>query len=196
MTINAVIFDSNGVLLKSEYLSSRLERDYGVKDADVVAAITDIMPKIRLPEAPKAWDFWKPYIKNWGLDFTEESFFAYWFSGEGLNQELFDYAKELKEQGKKIFILSNNFKERRDYYKKELGELFDLVDKAYFSRDTGFVKPDKQAWQLVLDEFSLNPKTCVYVDDSTTNVASAQSLGIIAAKYQGVGALRKLILDN
>jgi len=47
-----------------------------------------------------------------------------------------------------------------------------------------------------LDEFSLNPKTCVYVDDSTTNVASAQSLGIIAAKYQGVGALRKLILDN
>ncbi len=193
MTISAVIFDLNCVLVQSEYLSSRLEKDYGVMQDLVIAAINEVMPKLREPNAPSVWSLFEPYIINWELPFTEEEFLHYWFSGEGLNSELFDYVKELKCSGVKVFILSNNFKERFEYYQKQIKPLLDIVDKAYFSFQKGIIKPDVQAWQQIIDEFVLEASNCLYVDDSNTNVGVAKSLGMIAVKYSGIGDLKKII---
>jgi len=193
MVISTVIFDLNGVLVQGEYLSERLEKEYGILELDVVAAIHEIMPKLREPNAVSAWSLWKPYIKKWNLSFSEEEFLSYWYFGEGLNKELIAYVKELKQSGIRVFILSNNFKERFNFYKKEISPLLDLVDKVYFSFQTGFVKPNPKAWKNILDEFTLDPKHCLYVDDSSKNVVSAQNLGITAVKYSSVEALRNLV---
>lgn len=48
-----------------------------------------------------------------------------------------------------------------------------IVDATY----TGILKPDPRAYQIVLDRLSLDPGTCVFVDDQQRNIAGAQACG-------------------
>jgi putative hydrolase of the HAD superfamily len=77
----------------------------------------------------------------------------------------------------KVITLSNNFKERADYY-GHYPWMHEALEKAYFSWQTGFVKPDVEAWKLVLKDFDLKPEEVVYFDDQEKNLKAAESLGI------------------
>lgn len=191
--IKAVIFDLNGVFLESEPLSSRFQEKYGVAAEQFLPALKEIMEQVRKPNSPKAFDLWKPYFDKWGLKLDEQEFFDFWFSGEHLIPELLDYAKSLRQKGLKVFVLSNNFRERTTYYRQSLSEIFKDLDGSYFSWETGFVKPDKKAYLNILTENNLKPEECIYFDDSDKNVEVAGSLGIHSKKYEGLEATKRVI---
>lgn len=183
--IKAVIFDLNGVFLGGDLLSTRFERDFSVKAGDFISALKRIMPIVRKPKAPSCFLLFKPYLDQWELNLNKQEFFQYWFSGEHPIIELIAYAKSLQQKGIKVFTLSNNFKERTKYYRKHLPDIFASVDKAYFSWETGLVKPDERAFLLILRENRLKPEECAYFDDDAENVAVAERIGIKAFHYNG-----------
>jgi HAD superfamily hydrolase (TIGR01509 family) len=193
VVIKEVIFDFNGVFTVREFLSDSFERDYHVNKMEFMPALKEIMDKVRLPNAPKVFDLWKPYLDKWRIVMTEQEFLDYWFKGEQLVPELVDYAKELKEKGIKIFILSNNFKERTEYYLKKWPELFSLFDGVYFSWKTGFVKSTLEAYKNLLDKNGLVAGECIFFDDSEKNVALAKSLGINAYIYEDFEKTTKIV---
>ena len=53
-----------------------------------------------------------------------------------------------------------------------------IFDGLIFSTDTHILKPNEQAFKLVLDYFKLNPKETIFVDDRKKNVAGAKKAGI------------------
>ncbi len=191
--IKAVIFDLNGVFLESEYLSKRFEEKYRVPQDKFYSVMKMVMDMVRKPNAPPAFSLWKPHFDNWDLSLSEEEFFDFWFSGEKLIPSLVNYVDELKSKGLKVFILSNNFRERTEYYRKKFPELFKKFDKVYFSWETGFVKPERNAFQNLLKENSLLPQECLYFDDSDQNIEVARELGISAQKYEGLEETKKVI---
>ena len=186
-----VIFDLNGVFLQSEPLSKRFEEKFGVTKDQFLPAIKEIMAVVRKPNAPAAFTLWKPYLDQWQVSLSEQQFFDFWFSGEYLVPELVEYAQELKNGGVKVFLLSNNFKERTEFYRKNFPQIFQCVDKAYFSWESGFVKPSVESLQLVLSENSLRSEECIYFDDSDDNIKVAQSLGITAEKWTNLVEAKK-----
>jgi len=187
----AVIFDLNGVFLQSEPLSKRFEEKFGVTKDQFLPALKEIMAVVRKPNAPAAFTLWKPYLDQWQVSLSEQQFFDFWFSGEYLVPELVEYAQELKNGGVKVFLLSNNFKERTEFYRKNFPQIFQCVDKAYFSWESGFVKPSVESLQLVLSENSLRSEECIYFDDSDDNIKVAQSLGITAEKWTNLVEAKK-----
>ncbi len=176
--IKAYIFDLNGVFLKSEYLTKRISDRWGVDVEKVMKVLNNSMDIVRQPNAPKIFDLWKDNLKEWGVEINGDEFLQWWFSGEQLQQEIVDLCKKLKEKGFKVFILSNNFRERTNYYRNNFPEIFDAVDNAYFSWETGFVKPSQEAFKHVLKENHLHPEDVVYIDDSEKNLYIAKGLGI------------------
>ncbi|KKU29087.1 MAG: Phosphatase YihX [Candidatus Amesbacteria bacterium GW2011_GWA2_47_11b] len=186
-----VIFDLNGVFLQSEPLSKRFEEKFGVTKDQFLPALKEIMAVVRKPNAPAAFTLWKPYLDQWQVSLSEQQFFDFWFSGEYLVPELVEYAQELKNGGVKVFLLSNNFKERTEFYRKNFPQIFQCVDKAYFSWESGFVKPSVESLQLVLSENSLRSEECIYFDDSDDNIKVAQSLGITAEKWTNLVEAKK-----
>ena len=97
-----------------------------------------------------------------------------------------------KEKGIKIFVLSNNFKERAEYY-GHYPWMHEVVDKAYFSWQTGFVKPNTEAWKLVLSENNLQPKECLYFDDQEKNIKASEDTGIKAFIFTDEEKLEKIV---
>ncbi len=175
----------NGIFLESELLSNRFQYDFGVKSNEFIPALKEIMSQVRKPGAPSCFALFKPYLKRWKVNLNKTSFFKYWFSGEHPVTELIAYAYNLKKRGIKVFILSNNFKERTEYYRKSFPDIFSSVDQAYFSWETGFVKPDQNAFLFILQVNQLKSEECVYFDNDEKNVAAAQSIGLQAFHYSG-----------
>ncbi len=175
--LKAVIFDLNGVFIRSPKLSDRFEKDFNVPVSEFLPKLGEIMNDVRKPNAKSAFSYWQPTLKEWNVNLSEKEFWNYWFSAEKPSEEMITLARDLKHRGVKVITLSNNFKERADYY-GHYPWMRDVMDRTYFSWQTGLVKPDVEAWKLVLKDFSLEPDECIYFDDQEKNLNAAESLGI------------------
>jgi HAD superfamily hydrolase (TIGR01509 family) len=194
--IKAVIFDLNGVFLESEYLSDRLAKAYGIDGKAFLQALNQVMAVARKPGVDDSFELWEPHLKQLGLELTRDEFFNFWFSGEQLIVPLLEYVQELKDQGLLVFILSNNFKERTQYYRTHFPEIFNAVHKTYFSWETGYVKSEPEAYRFVLQENNLQPQECLFFDDSSGNIQLAESIGLHAYKYQNFQVTRNTVTQQ
>lgn len=188
----AVIFDLNGIFLQSPKLSDRFEKDFKIPVSDFLSKLSVIMDKVRQPNAGSAFLYWKPILKEWKVKLSEQEFWDYWFGAEIPSEKMIAFAKSLRQKGVKVFILSNNFKERSEYY-ANYPWIHEAVDKVYFSWQTGFRKPDKRAWEFVLSENNLNPEDCLFFDDQQKNLDSAASLGIKSFLFTNEAELEEII---
>lgn len=175
--IKAIIFDLNGIFIQSPKLSDRFEKDFGISSEIFLPKLSEIMDKVRQPKADQSFSYWEPVLREWNINLSEQEFWKYWFEVEEPSERMISFAKELKNRGIKIFVLSNNFKERAEYY-GHYPWMHEVIDKAYFSWQTGFVKPNIDAWKLVLSENDLQPEECLYFDDQDKNIKASEETGI------------------
>lgn len=191
--VKAVIFDLNGVFIQSPKLSDRFQERFGIPASDFLPVLKEIMAKVRLPGAGDAFAYWQPYLDVWGAKLSKEEFFKFWFSAEKEVPEMISLARDLKIRGVKVFILSNNFVERAAYYNANFPFLKEVIDTLSYSWQTGFVKPNPEAYKKVLADNNLKPGECVYFDDAQENASVAQSLGMRAFHFTNPHDVRKHI---
>ena len=98
--------------------------------------------------------------------------------------------RTLHRQGKKIALLSNaDVMECLGWDQSPLKSFFDL---AAFSCETGFVKPDPQAYLYCMQKLGVQPEDCVFVGDGGSNeLAGAQNLGITTVFISGKMRLKQ-----
>lgn len=190
--IKAIIFDLNGIFIQSPKLSDRFAKDFGISSEIFLPKLSEIMNKVRQPEAGSSFSYWEPILREWNINLSEQEFWKYWFEAEKPSERMISFAKELKEKGIKIFVLSNNFKERAEYY-GHYPWMHEVVDRAYFSWQTGFVKPNIEAWKLVLSENNLQQEECLYFDDQEKNIKASEEAGIKAFMFTSEEELEKIV---
>ena len=193
--LKAAIFDLNGIFLQSPKLSDRFEKDFGVPTSAFLPKLSEIMDKVRQPNAGAVFQYWQPVLKEWNVNLSEQESWDYWFKSEIQSEAMSAFSKELRSKGIKVFILSNNFKERAEYY-GHYPWMHDAVDKVYFSWQTGFVKPDPKAWELVLKENNLKPEDCIYFDDQEKNLKAAESVGIKSFMFTDEADLERTVQNS
>lgn len=101
--------------------------------------------------------------------------------------------KKLKNQGMKLGLLSNaDASEMAGWNESPISALFDST---VFSCEAGFVKPEKEIYEISLQQLSAHPKECVFVGDGgSRELEGAKVLGITTVFIAGV--IRELWPDK
>lgn len=105
------------------------------------------------------------------------------------NQEALKFVKELKQQGHKLLLLSNETKEGITN-KIEKFKLNDLFEKIYCSAFMGMKKKEPRAFEIVIKEQKINPKETLFIDDRKHNVDVARTFGIYAIHFKTLQDLK------
>jgi putative hydrolase of the HAD superfamily len=182
--IKAVILDLNGIFIRSEPLSQRIEAEFKVSAKSFYLCLEEALKPARLPNSLPFFKIIEPCLKNLNFNLSEKEFFDFWFTGERLAPEMIALTKRWQKFGLKVIILSRNFKERTDYYRQNFPELFQYINKVYFSWESGLIKPEANAYLTVLKENNLKPEEVVYFDDKDENIETAKALGLNSFKYK------------
>jgi putative hydrolase of the HAD superfamily len=99
------------------------------------------------------------------------------------NETMIEYMRELRGQGYKLAICTNNVREWEPLWRAKLpvDEIFDVVV------DSGFVgtrKPERRIYELTLEWLAVDPSAALMIDDLEINCDAARQLGIDAVWFR------------
>lgn len=104
-------------------------------------------------------------------------------------EERLDILVEMKHNYN-TYLLSNTCETHIESFEEDLYKVHgiknfnDYFDKVYYSCRVGLRKPDKEIFELVLNENNLKPEETVFIDDSPQHVKGAGACGINAYLLQ------------
>ncbi len=91
-------------------------------------------------------------------------------------EEMYEFVKQLKENGYGIYLLSNVGKEFHTV-KNDIPVL-ELFDGFVASSDYEVIKPEKEIYRILFEKFSLKPEECIFIDDVQKNIDGAVEAGM------------------
>ena len=96
---------------------------------------------------------------------------------------IYDLIRRLKEKGYGIYLLSNASRRLNEYWKEiEVNKCFDGM---IVSADCGYVKPEHEIYELLLDRYGLKAEECFFVDDMALNAEGARHAGMASMVFHG-----------
>jgi putative hydrolase of the HAD superfamily len=102
------------------------------------------------------------------------------------NPEMIELMRELKADGYRMAMLTNNVREWEPYWRSMLpvDEIFETVV------DSGFVgarKPESRIYAMTLEQIGLPAESCLFIDDIEVNCEGARKAGMRAVHFQSNG---------
>ena len=94
---------------------------------------------------------------------------------------MLELVKQLKRNGLKLAILSNaSYGEakqlRKDYW-------IDIFDYTVMSSETGYSKPQAEAFLDVSENLQTDPDDCLFIDDETYRLTGAREIGMMTHHF-------------
>ena len=194
--IKVILFDCDGPIIKhTKYFSQRLKEEKGiVTDTEDEASFFNNefllcekgLADLKIEMGKK--------LGIWGYPGTVEELMEYWFAGEAeVDTEMVEYIKELKNQGIKTYLSTNNEKYRADYLWNIVG-LKNVLDGKLPSCELGHLKPETKFWEQAYKRLSNVSKDEVLVlDDAQSAIDSAKEFGFKAEFYKNFESFKKVM---
>lgn len=182
--IDYVVFDLGGVLVRLGGVAW-LQEIAGARDEEQAWSRWLSSPWVRSFERGEcsAEDFAKGLVHDWSLATSPEKFLEEF---EFFPERLLDGALGLAQAARAwrpVACLSNtNALHWKRVSEWGLGTAFDYV---FLSHETGLIKPDREAFEHVVDNLGAPPSHVAFFDDNLQNVSAAQSVGLAAFHVHG-----------
>lgn len=182
--IKAIIFDFFGVIcpdlywgwLRKQIPNLENQRDYFQKLSDQFD-----LGKLSTTQLIKILSDKTSVEENKVIPFIEQSV--------QIDTEVAELIKSLK-RNYKIGLLSNSNSEFIEGILKE-HDLNDLFDSVVISQKVGFIKPQKEIFEIALKELNVASSEVLFVDDRESNTSAGEKLGIKGLVYKDAVGLRE-----
>ena len=191
--IDYVVFDLGGVLVRLGGVPW-LREFARAKDDDVTMERWLLSSWVRSFETGEcgAEDFAVGLVSDWGLEMGPEAFLEKF---KVFPERLFEGALELTREARAwrpVACLSNTNALHWDRISGfGLGTAFDST---FLSHETRLVKPDREAFDHVVDKLGVPAEHIVFLDDNLINVSAAQAVGLAAFHVHGPEEARSVLL--
>jgi HAD superfamily hydrolase (TIGR01509 family) len=189
-SIKTILFDLGGVLLNLDYqktIDAFIE--LGITDFDQLyakAAQTDLFNQLETGKIfPR--QFMDGIRKMSKIDLKDSEIINAWNAMLlDLPDHRIDFLRRLCNQYQ-LLLFSNTNAIHLAAFRKIIQEqhenaflLEELFERTFYSHIAGVRKPNKDAFQYVLDQEGLNPEEVIFIDDSIQHVEGAKQVGIHA----------------
>lgn len=176
MTIQAVLFDADGVIILPNHFA-----DYLKQELDVTRAITQeffggpfldcLVGKADLKETIK------PFLPRWGWQGSVEAFLQWWFEVENaVDPRMVNVVATLRMRGIICGLATNQEYYRIEYMKAEMG-FADTFDVIFSSAELGARKHEPIFYERATKRLALRPHEILFWDDTRGNVEIARNYG-------------------
>lgn len=88
----------------------------------------------------------------------------------------FELVRWLKDNGYRVFVLSNLSEQGYDALKNQF-DLIPFLDGGVYSYEHQIIKPDPRIYQILMEQYDIDPTQALFVDDRIENVEAAKQLG-------------------
>lgn len=185
--IKNIIFDLGGVLLDIDYNLTRTAFEKaGVAHFDDMysqASANQLFQKLETGKITED-NFYKELNHCTGMDLSREEIRNAWNAMLlSFRENSLSAVAELRDKYR-LYLLSNtNFIHMDAFHKiyhsqsREI-RFDDYFNKAFYSCEIGFRKPDAICYEWVIDHLKISPAETLFIDDSAQNVEAAKSAGM------------------
>jgi 2-haloacid dehalogenase len=94
-----------------------------------------------------------------------------------------DILKRLKQSGYPLYGLSNWSAETFPYAREKY-DFFDMFDDMVISAEVGFVKPEPEIYDRMLEKIGRPAVECLFIDDSLANIEQAKRMGFVTIHFR------------
>lgn len=184
--IRAIIFDFGGVLMRTHDSSGRRgwENKLGLEVGDLERLVhgSDLWIAAQRGELmPDA--YWSAIaerlkVNTEDLPLLREDY----FKGDSLDTDLVNLIDDLRGQGFRVGLLSNDSLALRE----KLAQL-DLIrhfDAVVISAEIGAMKPEAAAYRAIAKALDASTPECVFIDDNPANIDGAAAVGMQGVLYR------------
>jgi epoxide hydrolase-like predicted phosphatase len=186
MTINAIIFDLGGVLLRTADFSPRdkLAANLRMSLHELEEFIFGGESGDRAQRGEiTVWEHWENLRSQ--INCSPQDFKALldeFFAQDELDQKLIGYVRRLHKTYKTA-LLSNAWDDLRQVI-AEKWHFENAFDEMIISAEVKLAKPDPRIFQLVLDRLSVEASQAIFVDDMQRNVDGAKAVGLHGIQFR------------
>ena len=131
-------------------------------------------------------------LEKWGIASSFGEVLRIWASIEP-NYAILELVSELRHQGVRVALATNQQRHRAAWMSKEYAPLFDHL---LFSCDLGCAKPSPEYYQAALSSVGIEPDSVLFLDDREANIETAKASGMCAELFhidQGVSVARAIL---
>ena len=106
-----------------------------------------------------------------------------------------EIARELRDRGYPLYGLSNWSAETFRVVRPR-NAFFDWFDLIVLSGEERMVKPEPEIFHLLLERTGHSAGECLFIDDSTVNIAGAEAVGLQTIRFTTPAALRAELVER
>lgn len=121
---------------------------------------------------------------------NEDDLMRHWFEYGRLDMEMVGMIRELRKNGIKCILATNNEKYRMDFFRDTHG--FDaLFDRIITSVETGICKPKREMFDFILKEACAEKGEILFCDDRVETIRLAGEYGFEDLLYMDLDSFRQ-----
>jgi len=83
---------------------------------------------------------------------------------------------KIKDNGYRVALITNTVPYDSSYLRKK--GIYDQFEHVILSHKTGYRKPEKEIYQMMLKKLGVKGNECIYIDDREENLPTAEKLGM------------------
>jgi HAD superfamily hydrolase (TIGR01549 family) len=180
--VKNIVIDYDGVFIPVEYQSIKQ-----------LCPDVQLLEKIETPYYTKVNGslFWEELKEAFQLSISSRELITIYNSEtekqKAHEQKLIGFLISFSSQYS-FFLLSNQITNRTNYIRRKKNLSF--FKKMYFSNEIGFAKPDRKAFEYVLNDQCLKPTECLFIDDMEENISTAKELGMETMLFTTIDTLK------
>jgi len=130
-------------------------------------------------------EFWSRLGRHTGADLESSRLRELFFERLEPNTPMIELVRELRGDGVRAALLTNNVREWEPLWRAKLPEVDELFELVVDSAFVGLRKPDPTIYALTLERLGgVAPERCVFVDDLDVNCDAARELGMMAVRFE------------